>query len=167
MNRPAFRWLWSDPGLGLCWTTSWRGKLLKIIVSVAVVAGGVGYLLWSTSGQAFEYYKHVDEVVPLTAEWQGKAMQLHGYVVPGSIHKRLSQESGRLEYKFREINCGREIEVFYAGVVPDTFKDGAEVVVKGEFTGASFHGTEVMAKCPSKYQATAGPSLMCTRGKAN
>jgi cytochrome c-type biogenesis protein CcmE len=144
-----------------------RNKLTKIIVSLLVVGGGVTYLLWSTSGQAFEYYKHVDEVVPELSRWHGKPMQLHGYVVPGSIQKRLSKESGRLEYKFKEINCGQEIDVYYAGVVPDTFKDGAEVVVKGELDGTSFHSTEVMAKCPSKYQATAGPSNMCTRGRAN
>jgi cytochrome c-type biogenesis protein CcmE len=144
-----------------------QSRLIKIIVSLLVVGGGTTYLLWSTKGQAFEYYKHVDEVVPELSKWMGKPMQLHGYVVPGSIQKRLSKESGRLEYRFREINCGQEIDVYYAGVVPDTFKDGAEVVVKGELDGTSFHSTEVMAKCPSKYQASTGPSTLCTKGKAN
>ena len=141
--------------------------LFKIIASVVIGGGGLGYLLYSSSGEAFEYYKHVDEVVSETASWQKKALQLHGFVVPGSIKKRFDRESGRLEYKFREINCGQEVEVQYAGVVPDTFKDGAEVVVKGSFEGSAFHSTEVMAKCPSKYQATAGPQTMCSRGKAN
>jgi len=144
-----------------------QSRLIKIIVSLLVVGGGTTYLLWSTKGQAFEYYKHVDEVVPDLSKWTGKPMQLHGYVVPGSIQKRLSKESGRLEYRFKEINCGQEIDVYYAGVVPDTFKDGAEVVVKGELDGSSFHSTEVMAKCPSKYQASAGPSNLCTKGKGN
>jgi cytochrome c-type biogenesis protein CcmE len=144
-----------------------RQKLIKIIASVVIVGGGVGYLLFSTAGEAFEYYKHVDEVVPHEADWQKKPMQLHGFVVPGSIKKRFDRDSGKIEYKFLETNCGQELEVYYAGVVPDTFKDGAEVVSKGSLEGQSFHSTEVMAKCPSKYQATQGPQTMCTRGKAN
>jgi cytochrome c-type biogenesis protein CcmE len=144
-----------------------RSPLIKILLSVAVVGGGISYLLVSTSSGAFEYYKHVDEVADELPKWKGKPMQLHGYVVPGSIQKRLSKESGRLEYKFKEVNCGKEIDVYYAGVVPDTFKDGAEVVTKGELDGSSFHCTEVMAKCPSKYAANAMPNTYCTRGQAN
>ena len=144
-----------------------RNQLTKILVSVLVVGGGVSYLLYSTSGQAFEYYKHVDEVVPEIGKWQGRPMQVHGYVVPGSIQKRLSKESGRLEFKFKQVNCDKSIDVFYAGVPPDTFKDGAEVVTKGEVDGQSFHCTEVMAKCPSKYQANAMPNTYCSKGQAN
>ena len=142
-------------------------KAVKIGLTVAVLTLALGGLLWSTLSEGTEYYKHVDEVMTNPSQWQGKHLQLHGYVVPGSIQKRLSKESGRLEYRFKEINCGQEIDVYYAGVVPDTFKDGAEVVTKGELDGSSFHSTEVMAKCPSKYQASAGPSNLCTKGKGN
>jgi cytochrome c-type biogenesis protein CcmE len=148
-----------------------RGQLVKIIASVFVVGGGLAYLLYSTAGEAFEYYKHVDEVVPAIAKWRGKPMQLHGYVVPGSIKKRFDREHGRLEYKLVETNCGQQIDVRYAGVPPDTFKDGAEVVVKGSLEGDGFQSTEIMAKCPSKYAAQSDPrgdlANMCTRGKAN
>lgn len=144
-----------------------RANLIKIIVSIAIVGGAAAWLLTSTASEAFEYYKHVDEVVTDGASWQKKPMQLHGFVQPGSIKKRFDRDSGRIEYKFTEVNCGKEIEVLYAGVVPDTFKDGAEVVVKGRLDGGTFHSTEVMAKCPSKYQATAGPQTMCATGKAN
>jgi len=143
-------------------------RYIKIGATSLVLVLAFAGLLWSTLRDGVEYYKHVDEVVPDLSKWTGKPMQLHGYVVPGSIQKRLSKESGRLEYRFKEINCGQEIDVYYAGVVPDTFKDGAEVVVKGELEGGSFHSTEVMAKCPSKYQANTGPTNLCTRaGKAD
>jgi cytochrome c-type biogenesis protein CcmE len=142
-------------------------KLIKILISLAVVGGGIGYLLYSTAGEALEYYKHVDEIASSRDAWQRKPMQLHGYVVPGSIQKRFDRDHGRLEYRFRETNCGQDMEVLFAGVVPDTFKDGAEVVVKGELDGDQFHSTEVMAKCPSKYQATEAPKNFCTKGRAN
>ena len=145
-------------------------RIVRAVVSFVVIGGGVGYLLYSTSGNALEYYKHVDEIAGTRAEWQGKPMQIHGFVVPGSIQKRFDRDSNRLEYKFQQVNCGKEIEVRYAGTVPDTFKDGAEVVVKGAFHGEAFDSTEVMAKCPSKYEAQGGAPKempMCSRGKAN
>ena len=84
--------------------------------------------------------------------------------------KRMDKEHQQIEYKFREANCGAEIEVTYAGIVPDTFKDRAEVVVKGTFVaGGAFKATEISAKCPSKYQQAAdSPTVtMCTKGDKN
>ncbi|MSP62574.1 MAG: cytochrome c maturation protein CcmE [Myxococcales bacterium] len=141
-------------------------KLLFGVASVVAIGGVLGYVLVSTASNAFQYYKHVDEVVPSLMQWQKKPLELHGFVLPGSIKKRLDREHQRLEYRFTETNCGKQIEVFYAGTVPDTFKDGAEVVVKGKLDGANFNATEIMAKCPSKYQATVGPSTMCSQGDA-
>jgi len=42
--------------------------------------------------------------------------------------------------------------------VPDTFKDDAEVVLKGTLTphGFEVEPNGVMAKCPSKYEAKPG-----------
>jgi cytochrome c-type biogenesis protein CcmE len=44
--------------------------------------------------------------------------------------------------------------VIYAGLeTPDLFKDGAEVVVEGRLAAAgTFHATNVLAKCPSKFE---------------
>ena len=39
-------------------------------------------LLWSTLREGTEYYKHVDEVMANPQQWEGKPLQLHGYVVP-------------------------------------------------------------------------------------
>ena len=48
--------------------------------------------------------------------------------------------------------AGRRFQVTYIGaVVPDTFTDGAEVVVLGTFDGMGFSATRIMTKCPSKY----------------
>jgi cytochrome c-type biogenesis protein CcmE len=61
------------------------------------------------------------------------------------------------------------VPVRYAGTVPDTFKDRAEVVLKGQLKDGSFQATEISAKCPSKYQVAAdSPTVtMCTRGDKN
>ena len=133
-----------------------------VLATLLAVGGGVVYLMADSAG--FEYYKHVDEVVKDPAQWRSKRLQLHGFVVPGSIAKRIDRDHQKLEYKFRTENCGAVVETRFAGVVPDTFKDGAEVVLKGQLAGDVFQTEEVMAKCPSKYaQGGEQQSAMITR----
>ena len=142
--------------------SSQRYRPLLLGLSAAAV---VGLLVFAMSdSQSFEYYKHVDEVMRDPTSWQDKRLQLHGFVVPGSIAKRIDRDHQKLEYKFRVENCGSVTEARFAGVVPDTFKEGAEVVLKGQLRGDTFHTNEVMAKCPSKYaQEGVQKSAMVTR----
>ena len=109
----------------------------------------------SSAGEAFEYYKHVDEVMAQPAQWEHKHVQMHGFVVPGSIMKRLDKEHSQIEYKFDVINCGSKVEARYAGTVPDTFKGEAQVVLPGKLSSDGFHPNPngMIAKCPSKYEA--------------
>jgi cytochrome c-type biogenesis protein CcmE len=148
--------------VGLPPASSRRYRPLLLGVSAAAV---VGLLVFAMSdSQSFEYYKHVDEVMRDPTNWQDKRLQLHGFVVPGSIAKRIDRDHQKLEYKFRVENCGSVTEARFAGVVPDTFKEGAEVVLKGQLRGDTFHTSEVMAKCPSKYaQEGVQKSAMVTR----
>lgn len=139
-----------------------RVRPLLVVLSAAIAVGGLGFLLASSSD--IEFYKHVDEVMRDPAQWQHKRLQLHGFVVPGTIAKRIDRDHQKLEYKFRVENCGAVTEAHFAGVVPDTFKEGAEVVLKGQFNGPQFQTSEVMAKCPSKYaQGGEQQSAMLTR----
>ena len=147
-----------------------RNKVLPALVTLTLLVGGIVYLFYSSAGEAFEYYKHVDEVMTDPGHWEGKRLQLHGFVVPGSIMKRMDRDHEQIEYKFQAINCDKTVDVRYAGTVPDTFKDRAEVVLKGTLVdAANFKANEISAKCPSKYQARAdGPAMtMCTRGDKN
>jgi len=129
-------------------------KALKIAGTTLVLLLALSGLLWSTLREGTEYYKHVDEVMADPAAWQGKRLQLHGFVVPDSILRKRDS----LEYRFRIQNKGAVVEAQYTGVVPDTFADEAEVVLKGTLTGERFRVAPngVMAKCPSKYEPKKG-----------
>lgn len=126
-------------------------RYIKIGITAAVLVLAFTGLLWSTLREGTEYYKHVDEVMASPTDWQGKSLQLHGFVVPGSILVRKDS----LDYKFKVQNNGKVVEASYTGLLPDTFKDEAEVVLKGQLTAEGFHTAPngVMAKCPSKYEA--------------
>jgi cytochrome c-type biogenesis protein CcmE len=126
-------------------------------VSVGIVGGALGLLLYtSLTGGAVQYFKHVDEVVANPSDWYDKPMNLHGFVVDGSIMQRRNT----LDYRFKVVHNNQEITASYSGVVPDTFKDGSEVVLQGRLTPDGFHVDKggVMAKCPSKYEADGTPS---------
>jgi len=124
---------------------------IKIAATVAVLVSAFVGLMYMTLREGTEYYKHVDEVMTTRQQWEGKRLQLHGFVVPGSIYIKPST----LEYKFKVQNKGHVVDATYKGVVPDTFKDDSEVVLKGQLTPQGFHteSNGIMAKCPSKYEA--------------
>jgi len=131
-------------------------KIIKIAVTTVVLTLAFAGLLWSTLKEDTHYYKLVDEVMADPAAWQGKPLQLHGYVVAKSILRK----PDTLEYRFQIQNNGKVVSARYTGVVPDTFKDGSEVVVKGRLgpDGFTVDPNGVMAKCPSKYEAKPGSS---------
>ena len=129
---------------------------IKIAATTLVLLLAFSGLLWSTLREGTEYYKHVDEVMTSPDQWEGKRLQLHGFIVTKSI----LVNPKTLEYRFRVQSNGSVVDANYTGIVPDTFKDSpgeeAEVVLKGRLTKEGFHvdPNGVMAKCPSKYEAT-------------
>jgi len=136
-------------------------RYIKITITGLVLAAAFGFLMWTTLQNGTEYFKHVDEVVADRQAWEGKPLQLHGYVIPGSIMVR----PNTMDYQFKVQNNpiragepGHVMAVTYSGIVPDTFKGEAEVVLHGKLTAEGFHTDPngVIAKCPSKYEAAAG-----------
>jgi cytochrome c-type biogenesis protein CcmE len=125
-----------------------KNKAVKIGLTSIVLAVAFGGLLYSTMGEATEYYKHVDEVMVDPEPWYGKKLQLHGFA------KQVTRKPSSLEYRFQVESNGEVVTATYKGVVPDTFKDDAEVVLKGTLSpeGFAVAPNGVMAKCPSKYE---------------
>jgi cytochrome c-type biogenesis protein CcmE len=137
-------------------TSATRASAVKIVASVFVVALAVGALLKSSMKQGAEYYKHVDEVTANIETLRGKKLQVHGNVVDGSIE----QAKGTLLYRFKieslPPRAPAVMTATYTGLVPDTFKSGAEVVASGKLTADNQLAVVpdgIMAKCPSKYNA--------------
>ncbi len=130
-------------------------KAAKIGVTTLVLATVFGVLLYTTLGESMQYYKYVDEVVGSQSDWTGKKLQVHGYVVPGSIGKKRD----KLEYKFNIQRNGKTLTAYYTGIVPDTFKDESEVVLTGVLTKEGFMANDMTAKCPSKYEEAPGPKV--------
>ena len=137
-----------------------KAKPIKIAATSLVLLLAFTGLLYSTLRDGTEYYKHVDEVMGDPSVWQGKRLQLHRFIVDGSI----LQKPNTLQYRFQVQSNGKIVHAEYTGIVPDGFKSGSEVVLKGRLnqqTGFSVEPGGVMAKCPSKY--VAGPPVPGTK----
>jgi cytochrome c-type biogenesis protein CcmE len=124
-------------------------KTVRLGLTGLILALAFGGLMYSTLSEGTEYYKHVDEVMVNPQVWQGKPLQLHGFA------NAIGKKRDSLDYQFDVQSNGSVIKAYYTGVVPDTFKNGSEVVLKGTLSPDGFHVKPdgVMAKCPSKYDA--------------
>lgn len=125
-----------------------KHKAVKVGLTTIVLALAFGGLLMSSLDESSEYYKHVDEVMVQPDQWYGKKLQLHGFA------KQVSRKPNSLEWRFQVESNGQLVTAHYTGVVPDTFKNDAEVVLKGILSAEGFTVAPngVMAKCPSKYE---------------
>lgn len=142
-----------------------NGHTIKIVLSVLLILGAGGFLLADTldNPDTLTYFHGADEVIVKPNEFIGQRIRLGGHVEKDSI----MQKPATLDFQF-EVKpvdkpgmlkhpeaLGKTITVRYSGVVPDTFKDDAEVIVTGKLQpgGELFIASELLAKCPSKYEA--------------
>ena len=75
--------------------------------------------------------------------------ELGGTVVDGSLR----DQGDQLEFAIQDPNGSARIPVVYSGAVPDPFREGREVLVRGELEGGRFVGNDMTTKCPSKFTA--------------
>ena len=122
-------------------------KAIKIAVTCVVLVGALGGLMYTTLAEGTEYYMHVDEVLKDPPRGRASACSCT------ASSPTCGQRPNTLDYRFQVQNNGQVITASYTGVVPDTFKNGPEVVLKGQLHGDGFSvdANGVMAKCPSKY----------------
>jgi cytochrome c-type biogenesis protein CcmE len=97
------------------------------------------------------YYLTVGEYLsPDRADDLGENYRVNGNVLSGSIVKT----PGTLGARFVMTDGAKQLPVVYARETPDTFVDGAEVVVEGSMgADGTFVAKTLLAKCPSKYEA--------------
>jgi cytochrome c-type biogenesis protein CcmE len=126
-------------------------KAKKIGATAFVLAIAFGVLMYTSLGESLQQYKYVDEVMAAPADWNGKALQVHGYVVEKSIYR----SKNKVQYRFDIERNGKVMRAYYNEIPPDQFKDHAEVVLTGKLKGNEFHATDMTAKCPSKYEERA------------
>lgn len=125
-------------------------RLTVALTCAVVLAAALVYTSFSASSEAR---------VPsqLAGAQAGETYQLTGRVVDGSVERL---ESGALRFDVRDREGQQSVPVVYAGVVPDPFREGREVIVNVRREGDFFVGERdsLVTKCPSKFTEQQRPS---------
>jgi len=123
-----------------------RKRRLRLVIALSVavlLAGALVYTSFSASTQASTPSDVVSSAEP------GRSYELTGKVVDGSVKR----DGERLRFAVRDRNGSTSVPVSYAGVVPDPFREGREVIVSGKVEGETFvaERDSLVTKCPSKF----------------
>jgi cytochrome c-type biogenesis protein CcmE len=128
-----------------------QNKKWKFGIGISIILAVVAWEAISGFQQSKTYYVTVNELT------QGQTSRHHvrvgGVVAQGSIERR----GGKLT--FRLTQDANSIPVTYVGAdtLPDTFKDGAQAIIDGDYLASGeFRAEKIQAKCASKYQAAPG-----------
>jgi cytochrome c-type biogenesis protein CcmE len=128
-----------------------RKRNLKFVVGGVILIIAISYLIFTGIQKTALYYLTVSELNdrgPSLAHEE--SVRVNGRVLDGSIQ----WDSKDHTLNFIITDGENKLPIIHQGIAPDTFKDGAEVVVQGRYTPEDvFEADKIMAKCPSKYEA--------------
>lgn len=130
-----------------------RGRFLTGLV---VVTLAVGYLVWTGMRETMVYYLTLSELmakVGADPSFREVGVKVGERVVPGTLRAAAADLHYAFEVRDAETDTGR-FPVLYRGPLPDTFKEGGEVVLEGRFRpDGVFEAVTVPTKCGSRYEA--------------
>ena len=117
---------------------------LTIALSVAVLLGGA--LIYTSFSGATETRQPSELLAGATP---GKSYELTGKVARGTVERKDSE----LQFRVRDRGGTASVPVRYSGAVPDPFREGREVILKGKMDNGLFVGEKdsLITKCPSKF----------------
>jgi cytochrome c-type biogenesis protein CcmE len=119
-----------------------RKRRLRLVVALGAAVALAGALVYTSFSASTEASKP-SQLKP------GRSYELTGKVVHGSV----AREGAQLRFRVRDRDGRRSVPVRYAGVVPDPFREGREVIVSGELRNGTFvaERDSLVTKCPSKF----------------
>ena len=121
-----------------------RSKHIVVIILIALSAG----LAYDSLSNYVNPYLSVAEVVSKGSQYQGKSLQVMGEIEANSLQRSDDGSIG-----FTLIDGSASIGVSYRGVPPQNLEQGNDIVVVGSITEAGLiEASQIMVKCPSKYE---------------
>ena len=118
---------------------------IKIIIASVVIAAALVF------GALSFVESNVEYTDLQTAMSTHKKVQVKGEWVKDKETTFDAQKSQFVFYMIDE--KGREAKIVLDGAKPNNFEIANAVVVKGRYQDGYFHASEILTKCPSKYEA--------------
>ncbi len=124
-------------------------NIVKVLISIFVIGGGIGYFMYQAMQSSWSYYYSVDELSNNKSVVRNSSLRIAGRVKMGSVARDLQ----KMNLTFTLAGSENEVPVLYKGSVPDNFTEGREVVVEGRLDpDGTFKADMLMTRCESKYK---------------
>src|SRR5919108_1847881 len=108
-----------------------RKRTIRLVIALGVAVLLAGALVYTSFNAATEAKQPSDLIRGASA---GQSYELTGKVVAGSV-----RHSGEvLRFAVSDRSGGPSVPVRYTGAVPDPFREGREVIVRGTFENGLF-----------------------------
>jgi cytochrome c-type biogenesis protein CcmE len=111
-----------------------------IVIIVAIVFGASSFLESNIEYGTFSKAIETSKKIQVKGEWV-KGQPTDFDIKKSEFHFYLKDEEGKM------------LPVIFNGAKPNNFEIAKSVVVKGRYKEGSFLATEILTKCPSKYEA--------------
>jgi cytochrome c-type biogenesis protein CcmE len=127
-----------------------KGPSIGLIVTLMVLLGGFGYLVYGGIDENLVYFLTPSELMAKGESAHGKPVRLGGMVVPGSVQ----WDAEAIELKFRMTDNKTQMDVHSEKAPPQMFREGQGVIVEGKLTRAGvFESSSLMVKHSNEYKA--------------
>ncbi|HSN95440.1 MAG TPA: cytochrome c maturation protein CcmE [Anaerolineaceae bacterium] len=149
---------------------------LKLIIGGAVILAAVIYLIISSTMANANYFMTVSELLTQKQELAGKNIRMSGAIIGSTIvydsqkmdltfevaeipgdYKEIDRRGGLAKVLYEAVNDPSlpRMTIHYLGPKPDLMKDEAQAIVTGSLDqNGVFQATELLMKCPSKYESS-------------
>ncbi|MFH0992301.1 MAG: cytochrome c maturation protein CcmE [bacterium] len=117
---------------------------VKVIIAAFVIVAGIVLAAVNFMESNVEYADFA------AAEKSQKKVQVKGAWVK-EMETNFDSEKVKFSFYMKDDN-NRVVKIILDGARPNNFEQATSVVVKGKLVGGEFHATEVLTKCPSKYE---------------
>jgi cytochrome c-type biogenesis protein CcmE len=127
-----------------------NNKVRLLMVGAALVLA-LGYLIYTAFPGNAQYYLTVDEFLAQDSAQDGRNVRVVGKLVPDTFQR----VDGGTQAAFAVHDNAEALNATYDGVLPDIFfNPHSDIVLLGSYDaeGGVFHASEVVVKCPSKFQ---------------
>jgi len=120
-------------------------RLTFVVVAMALVGAATGLVLFALGDGVSLFHSPTDIVTK--APGPDQSIRLGGLVEEGSVQRA----EGSATVRFKVTDLENTVEVVYAGLLPDLFREGQGIVTTGKVVGGKFIAEEVLAKHDENY----------------
>ncbi|MGE5400934.1 MAG: cytochrome c maturation protein CcmE [Ignavibacteriales bacterium] len=117
----------------------------KYIIGGAIIVAFLSLMIYLFTQTNIEY-----EANFATIQSKAKTFKATGSWVREKNYE-INKEQKTFAFYMRD-QSGREMKVVFAGSMPNNFETATSVVVTGKYKDGCFYATDVLTKCPSKYE---------------